>query len=100
MSDEPARVTRMLENYRDLIRRFAIGEISADVFETDFLTRFKNDRHQAIGDQFDVLDELFADVDDYVGDPALRDTAGGISGDVLRARARDAYARLFDDRLH
>lgn len=99
MSDEPARVARMLENYRDLIRRFAIGEISADVFETDFLTRFKNDPHQAIGEKFDILDELFANVDDYVDNPTLREVTGGISGDQLRAQARDAYARLFNDRL-
>jgi hypothetical protein len=88
----------MLEGYRDLIRRFAIGEISADEFETDYLARFKDDPNQVVGEEFDILDELFADVDDYVSDPTLRESAGGISGDELRARARDAYARLFDAR--
>ena len=51
-----------------------------------------------IGEEFDILDELFADVDDYVSDPTLRESTGGISGDELRARACDAYARLFDAR--
>ena len=91
-----ADVSRMLENYRGLIRRFAIGEISADAFEVDFLARFKQDPNQVVGDEFDVLDELFADVDDYVGDPILRRSTGGIDGEELRARARDAYARLFE----
>jgi hypothetical protein len=98
MSEADASVSRMLENYRDLIRRFVSGEISADEFETDYMTRFKGDRNQGVGKEFDILDELFADVDDYVSDPTLRESTGGISGEELRARARDAYARLFDPR--
>jgi hypothetical protein len=96
MPGRDASVSRMVETYRDLIRRFAIGEISADVFETDFLALFKDDPNQVIGEEFDILDELFADVDDYVSDPTLRASTGGISGEELRARARDVYARLFD----
>ena len=98
MPGRDASVSRMLEGYRDLIRRFAIGEISADEFETDYLARFKDDPNQVVGEEFDILDELFADVDDYVSDPTLRESAGGISGEELRARARDASARLFDAR--
>jgi self-protective colicin-like immunity protein len=89
-------VSRMLENYRDLIRRFVIGEISADEFETDYLARFKHDPNEVTGQEFDILDELFADVDDYVSDPTLRETTDGVSGEDLKARARDAYSRLFD----
>jgi Bacterial self-protective colicin-like immunity len=96
MPGRDASVSRMLENYRDLIRRFVIGDISADEFETDYLARFKDDTNQVTGEEFDILDELFADVDDYVSDPTLRESTGGISGEELRARARDAYARLFD----
>jgi hypothetical protein len=98
MSEVGASVSRMLINYRDLVRRFVIGEISADEFETDYLARFKDDPNQVIGEEFDILDELFADVDDYVSDPTLRESTGGISGEQLRARARDAYTRLFDAR--
>jgi hypothetical protein len=98
MPGRDASVSRMLERYRDLIHRFVIGEISADEFETDYLARFKDDPNQVIGEEFDILDELFADVDDYVSDPTLRESTGGISGEQLRARARDAYTRLFDAR--
>ena len=98
MSGGDVSVSRMLETYRDLIRRFVIGDISADEFETDYLTRFKDDPNQVIGEEFDILDELFADVDDYVSDPTLRESTGGISGEELRARARDAYTRLFEAR--
>ena len=69
MSEDVASVSRMLERYRDLIHRFVIGEISADEFETDYLARFKDDPNQVIGEEFDILDEPFADVDDYVSDP-------------------------------
>jgi self-protective colicin-like immunity protein len=100
MSKADASVSRMLDNYRDLIHRFVIGQISADEFEADYLTRFKVDRNQVVGEEFDILDGLFADVDDYVHDPALRESAGGISGEELRGRARDAYARLFDARVN
>lgn len=55
MSDERADVARMLENYRNLIQRFASGEMSADVFETEYLALFKNDPHQVIGAEFDAL---------------------------------------------
>jgi hypothetical protein len=51
-----------------------------------------------IGEEFDILDGLFADVDDYVSDHTVRQSTGGIRGEELRARARDAYARLFDAR--
>jgi hypothetical protein len=98
MPADEASVSRMIENYRDLIHRFVVGDISADEFEMDYLARFKDDPHQVTGEKFDTLDELFADVDEYVSDPTLRETTGGISGEELRARARDASARLFDDR--
>lgn len=97
MAEDGDAVSRMLENYRNLIHRFAIGEISADEFEVDYLARFKDDPDQVVGDAFDVLDELFADVDEYVSDPTLRGNSGGISGEELRRRARDVYARLYAD---
>jgi hypothetical protein len=85
----------MLATYRKLIRSFVDGGISADEFEARFLSQFKDDRNQVTGDEFDVLDGLFADVDAYVSEPALRASARGISGEELRLRARNAYARLF-----
>jgi hypothetical protein len=44
-----ATVSRMLENYRDFIHRFVIGDISADEFETAYLARFKDDPNQVTG---------------------------------------------------
>ena len=42
------------------------------MIEADYLARFKEDPKQVIGEEFDILDELFADVDDYVSDPTLK----------------------------
>jgi len=95
MREGDASVSQMLATYRDLIRRFVIGEISADEFETDYLARFKDDPNLVTGEEFDILDELFADVDDYVSDPTLRESTRGIGGEELRTRAREAYSRLF-----
>ena len=47
MSD--ARVSRTLEEYRDLFLRFVIGDISADEFEADYLTQFNSEPNQPIG---------------------------------------------------
>jgi hypothetical protein len=57
MSEVDSSVSRMLTNYRDLMYRFVIGEISADEFETDYPTRFKDDPNQVIGEEFDILDD-------------------------------------------
>jgi hypothetical protein len=84
----------MLEGYRELIQRFVIGEVSADEFESSYLSYFKKDQNQVGGDEFDILDGLFSDVDEYVSDLNLRTSAGGLSGEELRDRARDAYVRL------
>ncbi|RDH75735.1 hypothetical protein DVS77_25010 [Mycolicibacterium moriokaense] len=64
MTSEGEAVTRMVSGYEPMIRRF------------------------------NVLDELFADVDEYVDDPRLRAAGGGLDEDELRARARHAYVRL------
>jgi len=97
MTNDGLGLSRMLETYRDLIRRFVIREISADEFEADYLARFKDDPNQVVGAEFDILDELFVDVDGCVSDPILRASAGGVGGEEVRARARDAYARLFGE---
>lgn len=87
-------VERMLNNYRELIRQFTSGQMSADSFAALYTTRFKSDPDQVVGDEFDVLDRLFADVDDYVGDPALRKETRGIDGEELRARTCGRWSSL------
>lgn len=96
MSDSNA-VLKMLAGYEPLIRRFVRGEMSADEFEANFLSFFKNDKNQVVSEEFEVLDGLFADVDEYVGDPRLRAAGGGLDAEELRSRALRAYTHLYGE---
>jgi len=97
-----------VSSYVGLIDRFIGREISAPDFEKSFLQAMKSER-RILGDPvYPILQGLFEDADAYVEQSALRTEpvdlddeqllAGGIRGEELRARARDAYARLFDAR--
>lgn len=84
-----------LQPYLRLIQAFTRGGLSADSFEAEFLDLYLNDPTHWPVDLFDVLDGLFADVDDYVAEPALRvDVIDGISAETLRERAIDAHRTL------
>jgi hypothetical protein len=80
--------------YLDLIEQFVDGRISANRFEAGFLPIFKNETTHLPEDFFNVLDGLFADVDDYVADPELRAEAGGLDDEQLRVCAANAYNAL------
>lgn len=88
----------MLSGYESMIKNFVAGELSARQFEATFLQYFKSDTHQVSSDEFDILDELFADVDEYVEDPQLRATTGGIDESELRDRAKKAYRLLYSNK--
>ena len=96
MTHGPDSVSRMLDGYEPILRQFIDGQTTADAFESAYLSFFKNDQHQVVGEEFDVLDGLFADIDEYVSEPELRATTGGIDADELRKRAERAYSALFD----
>jgi hypothetical protein len=80
--------------YADLVRRFVTGEQSAVEFESAFLARYLADETLWDQAEFDVLDRLFADVDDFVPEDRLRAEAGGLDADQLRTRAAAALPRL------
>ncbi|MBF6547026.1 colicin immunity domain-containing protein [Nocardia brasiliensis] len=86
-----------LARYEDILRRFISGEIDAPRFESEYLTAFKSENTRFGPPVFDVLDALFADVDDYVADAQLRAEAGGLDDEQLRQRASATYRRLFPD---
>lgn len=90
-----ANVSHMLAVYEPLIREFVSGALTADQFESAYLSVFKQDHSQIPGPEFEILDGLFADVDDYVADADLRARAGGLDGEQLRERARAVYERLY-----
>lgn len=76
------------------MRDFTDGRVSAPQFEEKYLAVFKAEAEIPQPDTFDVLDGLFADVDEYVADPDLRARAGGLDDEQLRGCAERALARL------
>ncbi|WP_217157342.1 colicin immunity domain-containing protein [[Mycobacterium] fortunisiensis] len=88
-------VKAMLAGYEPILRRFVNGELSANRFESEYLKYFKSDTKQVASKEFDTLDELFANVDDYVKDPQLRAATGGIGEKELRRCAEKAYDLLY-----
>jgi hypothetical protein len=85
----------MSAKYKQLISRFADRKIPVEEFEAAYLTLFKHDHDQVPGPEFNILEELFFAVDDYVADPELREAVHGLDDEQLRARAREAYQRLY-----
>ncbi|MCV6983994.1 hypothetical protein H7H78_00540 [Mycobacterium shinjukuense] len=86
----------MTAKYRELISSFINREISAQHFESSYLALFKHGKDQFPGPEFNVLEGLFFDVDDYVADPELRRDVHGLDDEELRACAREAYRKLYE----
>ncbi|GGF98993.1 hypothetical protein GCM10007304_11130 [Rhodococcoides trifolii] len=95
MASTEQSVSAMIESYREIIGSFVSGSTSASEFEAAYLRHFKDDRTQVSGSEYDTLERLFFDVDDYVEDPGLRDGPKDIGPDELRARARRAFDVLY-----
>ncbi len=79
--------------YLALIAAFVNAQLTADQFQSIYLTLFKYDpggRPEAI---YDVLDALFGDVDAYTAVEDA-DEPSWIDEAELRARARIALAKL------
>lgn len=82
-----------LEKYIVLISKFVFNLISASNFEAVYLEIFKKESHSFKPEIFQILDELFGDVDTFCSDANLRDE-DDIDEDQLRANARSALSRL------
>jgi hypothetical protein len=84
--------------YIDLIRAFVEHCITASEFDARYLALFKAViRRFADEEVFETLNGLFADVDAYVADPALRDSEEGLNDEQLHACAVRALAKLTSD---
>jgi hypothetical protein len=85
----------MVDKYRDLISDFVGDRLSAQDFESKYLQIFKTDADQVPSQEFNVLEQLFFAIDDYVADPELRAKVGGLDERDLRDHAAAAYSRLY-----
>lgn len=83
-----------LHRYAVPLRAFVEGRLTAAEFEVLYLAVFKGDDTIHGPPVFNVLDRMFAEVDEYVDDPDLRARAGGTDEAHLREAAAAALKRL------
>ena len=82
-----------IAKYILLITQLVTGEITVSQFETSYLEMFKNESGILPEDVYDVLNNLFLDVDAYCGDAELRDDED-LDDDGLVASAKEALKKL------
>ena len=81
--------------YAALVRTFVRGEVPTSAFEREYLAAFKTEPADLPQPLFDVLEQLFTDVDAYSPDCAPgQETAFVISEERLRQQAAAALASL------
>ena len=80
--------------YLEMGAAFVDGRMSGEVFEQRFLAIYMIDESPVPDPVFNILDGVFADVDDYTTDPELRARVGGLDDEELRERVRAAMHRL------
>lgn len=85
--------TDTLKDYIQLIEAFTSGAMPVSAFEREYIQRFQEDEAHRPPEQFHVLDGLFADVDAYCADPALRGE-DDLDEASLRTRAQAVLSRL------
>jgi hypothetical protein len=85
---------RTKSNYTALIRQFVDGLIGAQQFEKEYLQLFKSDETRWQGVTFEVLDGLFAAVDQYCADETLRERTNGLDERELLDAAQSALVKL------
>jgi hypothetical protein len=78
--------------YKKLIDDFLTAKITVDAFESRYIETFLCD---SLGDtpEYEILNELFLDVDAYHGDPDLRGD-DGLDEPQLRQKAQNALFAL------
>ena len=87
----------MLEKYRELIRQFVSGEISADDFEDRYIKLWYlalDDFLAQISSEAKIISDLFLEVDAYSNDPETLGTEYCTTAEELRESARKALNEL------
>lgn len=81
--------------YMLLLQQFLNGSLSVDEFQKTYLARFKNE--EPMNEKlFELLDELFADLDSFTSDAKLLARKPGfyIDESALRNRVRNIAERI------
>ena len=84
------------DTYAALVGRFLARELTVEGFQRAFLQQFKQETRALDQASFELLDELFGDVDSYTEDQTLLDEAPEFYLDEtkLRLKADAALRRM------
>lgn len=64
---------KYIQPYIDLLESFTSNQINAEHFEKSYLDLFKNDSSQFSEREYEVLNNIFYDVEDFCADSTIRD---------------------------
>src|SRR5690606_41521753 len=81
-----------LEPYLVVLQRYLDGDIDDTEFEFTYTHMFRDDSTLRPGDEVEVLNSIFGDVDRHMNMHLMM--ASKADNSQLRARAKDAYDRL------
>lgn len=84
---------RNLQPYIELIDSFVHGQMTDKVFERSYLDLFTGDDTISNDVDFDVLNDLFYEVEEYCTDPSLRDD-GDMDEEQLRQKGAETLVKL------
>ena len=76
-----------------LLTQYINGNITASQFEAAYLDMFKAEASKLQEDVYEVLNNLFLDVDSYCSDPVLRDDED-LDDEGLLSSAKEALTKL------
>lgn len=83
-----------LKPYFDVLEQFLSGAIDEQQFEFSYTHMFRGDASLRSGDEVEILNSIFGDVDQHMNMHLMM--RGKADTSQLRARAEDAYRRLKD----
>lgn len=83
--------------YQALLTDFVVGELSVTEFQAEYLSRVKNEKRRLDEELFEILEEVFGDVDSYSSDCELLQENPGfyLDEDALKRKLNIALARIF-----
>lgn len=85
---------RYIQPYIELIENFTNNQINAQQFEKSFLELFKNDSTEFSEKEYEVLNNIFYDVEDFCADPTIRDKED-LDEQQLKIRSKQHLKTLY-----
>lgn len=86
-----------LVDYKRLLEQFLANAMPVEEFQAAYLARFKNEGELGVP-LFELLDDLFGDVDSFTADPQLlaENSSFYLDEERLREKVQIAVSRLSD----